>query len=497
MDKKLKELRIRLTEAAKLNSALALLNWDEEVNLGPKGHAFRGQANAALAAELHKRMTDPKFVILIAGLARKPGYNRLSADGQVVVRESWRDVSRLQKLPVDFVREMAALSSKAFGVWAQARQKSDFDHYLPVLSKIIQLKRREAELVGYKGHPYDALLDEFEPDLTCEQLDKLFLPLAGELTKLVAAVKDSPPLALPKSTYPLPAQTALNREIAASLGYDLQAGRIDASPHPFMVTIHPGDNRITTRYDEQDFWVSTGAAIHEVGHALYEQGLPARHFGTPLGEAVSLGIHESQSRTWENFVGRSPEFSEYLHTLLVKYFDKKTIRYTPGKLHKWLNRIQPSFIRVEADEVTYNLHIILRYEIEKLLIEGSLQPKELPGFWNQKVKQYLGLTVKDDAQGVLQDVHWAHGAIGYFPTYSLGNLYAAQLYNAALLSMPRLPAGYAHGRFKPLLGWLRTNIHQTGRRYRPAELVEKVTGQPPDSSHLLEHLKAKVNLQTG
>ena len=497
MDPKLKKLRAQLTQIAKLGSALALLSWDEEVNLGSKGHSFRGEVNAALAADLHRQVTHPKFVQLVKELAKKQKPGRLTPDEQVIVRETWRDVERAQKLPVEFVEKMTKLTSKAFGIWAEARQKSDFGLYLPVLTEMIELKRREAELMGYKKHPYDALLDGFEPDMTCQQLDELFLPLAKNLAGLVAEVKGLEQPTLPKVSYPIEIQKSLNREIAKSLGYDLDAGRIDASPHPFMTTIHPGDNRITTRYDEHDFWISTGSVIHEIGHALYEQGLPAKEYGNPLGEAVSLGIHESQSRMWENFVGRSPQFCRYLHTLLVKYFGKTDIKYTPEQLYRRLNRIQPGFIRVESDEVTYNLHIILRYEIEKKLIDGSLKPAELPAAWNEKVRRYLGLKVPSDALGVLQDVHWAHGAIGYFPTYCLGNVYAAQLYADAEKTIPHLAAGYSKGDFRPLLRWLRTNIHADGRRYRPAQLVEKVTGQPPDSKYLLSHLKEKVRLQTG
>jgi carboxypeptidase Taq len=281
----------------------------------------------------------------------------------------------------------------------------------------------------------------------------------------------------------------LNEEVATIIGYDLKAGRIDESAHPFTTGFHPTDIRITTRYGEDDFYVSLGSVIHEAGHAMYEQGLPAKEYGTPLGEAISLGIHESQSRIWENLVGRSMEFCEFLMPLLKKHF--KDIKFSAKDLHAWLNRVQPSLIRVESDETTYNLHIILRYEIEKDLIEGKLKVAELPIAWNAKMKEYLGIEAPDDAHGVLQDVHWSYGSIGYFPTYSLGNVYSAQLFNKAKKDIPELQAGFAKGEFSPFLKWLRKNIHQQGGRYHPEELIKKVTGEGLNSKYLVEYLTAK------
>jgi carboxypeptidase Taq len=282
----------------------------------------------------------------------------------------------------------------------------------------------------------------------------------------------------------------LNHRIAKDLGYDLEAGRIDISPHPFTTTFHTTDVRITTRYDENDFWVSLGSTIHEVGHALYDQGLPEAWFGTPLGEAVSLGIHESQSRSWENMVGRSRSFVSYLYPLLQKYFP--ALSYGEEELYVWLNRVSPNLIRVESDEVTYNLHIVLRYELEKALIEGELQVADLPAAWNEKVEKYLGLKVPDDALGVLQDVHWSHGAFGYFPTYTLGNLYAAQLFETYKKAHPRYENDFRNGKFSSYLDWLRKNVHSQGRRYKPLELVKRITGEDLNSEYLIKHLSLKV-----
>jgi len=490
---KLDDVKKQLRLVAKLGSASALSAWDEEVNLPAKGRAYRGQVNAYLATELHRAVTAEHFVGNLKRLANPDQFKTLSADQQVIVRQTWRDVRRQLKLPEKFVAELAELTSKAFGDWLEARRTSNFGHFAPTLAKIIELKRRQAELLGYKDSPYDALLDDFEPGMTARRLDQLFKPLAGELMKLVARLKAQSPAKLPAWRYDQSAQQKLNQAVAADLGYDLKAGRIDASPHPFTMALHPTDVRITTRYDEAAFWGSLGSVIHEVGHALYEQGLPARHFGIPLGQAVSLGVHESQSRLWENFVGKSRPFVDYLYPLLVKHFGR--LPYSAEQLYLWLNRVEPSLIRVEADEVTYNLHIILRYELERDLIEGRLPVADLPSAWNQKMKQYLGLPVPDDASGALQDIHWSHGYFGYFPTYSLGNLYAAQLYAAALKTRPGLEKGFAKGDFKDLLSWLRVNIHKQGRRYPVEELIQKVTGQKPMPGYLQKHLAAKLKLQ--
>jgi carboxypeptidase Taq len=486
------KLRGELQRIAKYGSVLAVLNWDEEVNLPPGAHAYRAEVSALLSADLHKKITSEKF----AGLVKKlnDSADKLTEDERAIAVNAWRDISRAQKLPTEFVEKLSRLTSEAFGVWAKARKAKDFGIYQSTLEQMIEMKREEAELVGYSDSPYDALLDEFEPNMTSRQLDELLIPLAEHISGLVkeAAGKAKPDLG--GYLYDIAAQEKLTHDVSKKLGYDLSRGRIDISPHPFTTTFHTTDVRITTRYDDKDFWVALGSTIHEVGHGLYEQGLPAEYYGTPLAEAVSLGIHESQSRMWENFVGRSRDFSTYLQPLLKKYFASQKLAYSVDDLHKWLNRVEPNFIRVESDEVTYNLHIVLRYEIEKQLIEGKLKVAELPEVWNQKVKDYLGLDVPNDAMGVLQDVHWSHGAIGYFPTYTLGNLYAAQFFNTATQKLPKLKEGFSKGEFGPLLTWLRQAIHSQGRRYSAAELVKKVTGEELNPEFLKQHLEQIVKL---
>lgn len=490
MEDKLQKVKSELIEMSKLASALAVLGWDQEVNLPKKAHEFRGEVNAALSSMLHQRLTAPEFVALVEDLSKAQG---MDEDASVIAKETWRDVSRAVKIPADFVEEMARLTTTAFQAWADARAKSDFKLYQPVLERMVELKKRQAELLGYKDSPYDALLDEFEPGMTASRLTELFTPLAATLSTLIKQVDFKAAAELPKFDYPIEKQKSLNEEISKALGYDLDAGRIDASPHPFTTSFHPTDVRVTTRYAKDNFTSSTYSIIHEVGHALYEQGLPAKQFGNPLGEAVSLGIHESQSRGWENLVGRSKPFVQWLNTLLVKHFGE--LPYSADELYIWLNRVKPSLIRTEADEVTYNLHIILRFEIEVGLMEGKIKISELPTVWNQKIKDYLNIDVPDDARGVLQDVHWAHGGIGYFPTYALGNLYAAQFFASSKKALPDFESKFAQGEFSQYLQWLRKNIHSQGRRYNPEELVLKVTGEQLDSKYLIDHLQQKIKLQ--
>lgn len=491
---KIKELRERLLVIARLGSAVNLLGWDQEVNLPPKAQTYRGEVQAQLAGDLHRLSTDNTFVALIKDLHAPASMKSLTSDEQVIVREVWRDVEKAIKLPGTFVEDFTKLTSQGMAVWTEARQKSNFALFQPILEKLVIMSRQQAEYLGYTDSPYDALLDQYEPGLTSKKIDGLFTPLAKELSILVGHAADKAQPSLPKASYDITAQERLSNEVAHTLGYDLKAGRIDASTHPFTINFHPTDVRITTRYDKENFYQSLGSTIHEAGHALYEQGLPEKHFGTPLCEAVSLGIHESQSRIWENFVGKSRSFADYLHPVLVKHFGESVVRYSPEELYRWLNRVQPHFIRVESDEVTYNLHIVLRFEIEKALIEGDLKVADVPGSWNQKMKDYLGLVVTDDAQGVLQDVHWAHGMFGYFPTYTLGNLYAAQVYHKIKADIPDLEDYFSKGDFSHFLAWLRREIHVHGRRYQPEEMLEHATGEPLNAQYLIDHLASRVAL---
>jgi carboxypeptidase Taq len=342
---------------------------------------------------------------------------------------------------------------------------------------------------------YNALLEDFEPGETAENLSRVFEELRGPLVELIGKIVSSgkkAPVEILERDYPAAGQATLAREAAAAVGFDFEAGRLDVSLHPFCSGIGPGDTRMTTRYDEKYFGDAFFGVLHETGHGLYDQGLPKEHFGSPRGEAVSLGIHESQSRMWENLVGRSRAFWRFFLPRLREVFPEQLRDVSEEQWYFAVNDVRPSLIRTESDEATYNLHILLRFELEKGMLEGSLKAGDLPAVWNERMKHYLGVDVPDDARGVLQDIHWSGGAIGYFPTYTLGNLYAAQFFEQAGKDVGDLEGKIARGEFGALLGWLREKIHAQGKRYTATELVREVTGRPLSAEPLLAHLRGKA-----
>jgi carboxypeptidase Taq len=416
-------------------------------------------------------------------------------DAAANVRETRRQYDRATKLPAALVEEMAKTEVLAQQAWAEARKKNDFPAFAPWLEKWIGLKRQQANCYGYTGHIYNALLEDFEPGETAENLSNVFEGLRGPLVELIGKIVSSgrkAPVEILERHYPAEAQAKLAREAAAAVGFDFDAGRLDVSVHPFCSGIGPGDTRMTTRYDEKYFGDAFFGVLHETGHGLYDQGLPAEHFGTPLGEAISLGIHESQSRMWENLVGRSRAFWRFFMPRAREIFGATITGVTEEQWYFAVNDVRPSLIRTESDETTYNLHILLRFELEKSLLTGDLKVPDLPRAWNERMKKYLGIEVPDDARGCLQDIHWSGGAMGYFPTYTLGNLYAAQFFDQAKKDLGDLEAQIACGQFVPLLGWLRGKIHSQGKRHRATELVKRVTGKPLSAGPLLEHLRRKA-----
>ena len=364
---------------------------------------------------------------------------------------------------------------------------------MPVLSKIIELKKQEAEYIGYEDRPYDALLDGFEAGLTTAGLAPMFAGLRDKLSTIVDKIIKSgvePDLGLVKCCYPVDEQAKLCKALTETILYDYDRGRMDVAPHPFTAgTLN--DSRITVRYFDDDVRPSIFSALHEGGHALYEQGFIQEHYGTPMAQAVSLGVHESQSRMMENLVGRSRPFWEHWYPKLEKMFPKQLNGYNLDNWYAAINDVRPSLIRVEADEVTYNLHIILRFEMESELFSGELDIKDGPAAWNEKMQKYLQVEVPNDANGIMQDIHWSSGLFGYFPTYTLGNLYSAQFYHKAKQDMPDLEQNLAKGDVAPLLNWLRTNIHNKGRLYRAGELMEKVTGSQPSEEYFIDYLNKK------
>ncbi|MCR4311910.1 MAG: carboxypeptidase M32 [Candidatus Uhrbacteria bacterium] len=477
----------RLIELSYIGSAMAVLHWDQEVHMPEKGSAMRAKTLGYMSGLLHDQFLALNDKRMLDRLRKTVGTSK-TPEG-AVVRDILRAYDREKKLPKAFVEEMSVVCSEAQTVWAKAREASDFAMFAPHLKKIVALKRKEAKLVGFTESPYDALLDVYEPDMTSKRITKLFDELKARLLPLIP--KSGKPPTLPKGPYPIAAQRTFNELVAKTMGFDFDKGRLDISSHPFTIHFHPEDVRMTTRYREEDPMYSIGSTIHETGHALYEQGLPIAHFGTALGESISLGIHESQSRVWENIIGKSKGFWTYFYPHLQAAFPKQLKKYSLDQFLAYVNHVVPSFIRTEADEVTYNLHVILRFEIEKDLIEGKIEVDELPAIWNAKMKDYLGVDVPNDRLGVLQDVHWSGGMIGYFPTYVLGNMYAAQFYDQAKKDIRGLEGLYAKGKLAPIREWLRQNVHIHGKRYSAEELVKKVTGKKLSAEPFASYLVKK------
>ena len=471
--------------------AASLLEWDQETNLPAKGANSRGHHLATLAGIAHEKIVSPGFK---KALRDSQKANGLSAREQAQVREAKREHARASKIPADLVKEMARAESLGLDAWRKAYHSSQWRGFAAQLENLIRLKKRVAEHIGYKHTAYDALLDDYEPGATVKDLD----PLLGEVKEatipLVQRIKKSkrkPNRKLVTRRYPKQAQLDFGRQVVEAMGFDFERGRIDLSTHPFCSGFSTDDVRLTTRVDENDLRMCLFGLIHEAGHGLYEQGIDPKLMRTPLGHAVSLGIHESQSRMWENVVGRSRPFWKHFLPKLKKAFPAATKGIKLDDFHFAVNEVTPSFIRVEADEVTYNLHVILRYEIEKGLMDGSIKPKNLPQVWNAKMKELLGITPRKDSEGVLQDVHWAMGLFGYFPTYSLGNLYGAQIWDKARKDLRGLDGKIEKGNLIPLRDWLRRKVHQPGRMYPAAELVKRATGRKPSPKPFLDYIEGK------
>lgn len=484
----------RVREISLLGSAASVLHWDERTQMPPKGAEHRSNQVSLIARLTHEQFTSPEVGALIATVESDVESENPESNITVNIRELRRSYDRQTKLPGSLVEELTKTEVLGQQAWAEARKKSDFALFKPWLEKIVSLAKQKADCFGYTTERYDALLDDFEPGDTASDIVNVFDTLRAPLIELVNRVASSgrtAPIELFDRNFPAGTQEQLSRDAARAIGFDFDAGRLDVSVHPFCTHLGPGDVRMTTRYNEGKFGAFFGV-LHETGHALYSQGLPAEHYGTPLGEYVSLGIHESQSRMWENLVGRSRSFWQH-------FFPKAQAMFPDAlrdvSLDQWLfaqNDIRPSLIRVEADEATYNLHILLRFELERAMMRDDLAPADIPGVWNETMRKYFDLTPPDDARGCLQDIHWSGGAIGYFPTYTLGNLYAAQFFEQARHDLGDLDAMFARGEFLPLLEWLRTNVHQYGRRYRARDLVKRVTGRDLSAQPLLDHLRRNV-----
>ena len=488
------DLITRIKDCRLLESCGHLLGWDERTYMPRQGSRHRGEQMALLARMVHEMVTSPA----VGDLLSKVESSDVVADSDSVeaanIREIRRAHDRAAKLPRELVEELARVTTQAQRVWEDARRDDNFAAFQPWLDKIVQLKRQEAHAVGYKDVPYDALLDEYEPGATTKEITKVFAELRAELVPLVAAIVNSskqPKKGILEREYPVDRQVIFGQAAAAAIGFDFSAGRLDVTTHPFCSTPGPGDVRLTTRYNARHFNEGFFGILHEAGHGIYEQGLPAEHYGTPCGGAASLGMHESQSRLWENQVGRSRLFWEHFFPRARQVFIDALHDVSLDDFMLAINEVRPSFIRVEADEATYNLHIILRFELEQALVSGDLAPADVPDAWNEKFQQLLGLTPPSCRVGCLQDIHWSFAGIGYFPTYTLGNLYAAQLMEQARVDLPELDSGVRSGDFRALKSWLNEKIHKHGQRWRAGELCRRITGRPLTPGPLMNYLRRK------
>lgn len=489
------ELVAEVRETTLLQTTADALEWDERTGMPPEAGEYRADQVTLLRGMVHRRKTTPQLGDRLASLAEWDQAADPHSDIGATIRCMQDDYRRDCRLPQRLVEALSRATVRGQRHWDAARRADDFGKFLPALEEIVSLKREAAAALALPGQSlYDALLDEFEPGAKAADLSKVFAELRIELVRLVSELREAPQqpqVSILERSYAIGGQRQLSRMAAEVVGFDFNRGRLDETSHPFCTSLGPDDCRILTRYERN--WFSGGmfGTLHEAGHGLYDQGLRSEWYGLPPGTAVSLGIHESQSRMWENLVGRSRAFWSYFFPRLREAFPGLVDDVSVDDFHHAVNVVRPSLIRVEADEATYNLHIIVRFELEQRLLDGSLEARDLPEAWNAAYASDIGIAPPSDADGVLQDVHWSAGLIGYFPTYTLGNLYAAQLFETAGRELGDLDAMFAAGEFTPLLEWLRENIHRHGRCFTPAELIEKATGRPPESGPLIQSLRER------
>ncbi|MFT3981975.1 MAG: carboxypeptidase M32 [Ferruginibacter sp.] len=486
------QYKTTLQKIADVKYASAVLQWDQETYIPPKGGEIRGRQIATLSEIAHEQFTAGSFGNILQELQSASG---LDNTRQRNVELSWYDYNKAKKLPASFVRTMSEAVNKSFYAWLQARKENNFSIFQQPLHEIIELKRQEADLLGYEKHPYDALMNDYDRGLHTGITDTLFQSLKPELLALLEKIQAAPQAdsSFLQQHFDKTKQWDTGMEILRRMHFDFEAGRQDISEHPFTTNFSSKDVRVTTRIDENDFANMLWSCIHEGGHALYEQGLPETQYGLPLGEYCSLSIHESQSRLWENCIGRGLPFWKYNYALVQEKFPQQFAGISVEQFYKAINKVEPSLIRTEADELTYHFHVMIRYEIEKQLIEGSIAAKDIPDIWNSLYKQYLGVTVPDDKRGCLQDVHWSHGSFGYFATYSIGSLYAAQFYATILAKDLSVEEQLAVGNNRPVLEWLQQHIYPFGRYYTSEQLCEKATGETLNSKYFIELIRKKYS----
>lgn len=495
MQEKLETVQAKLKEIKNIYDAAAVLGWDQQVYMPPGGAEARAEQLATLSKLAHEMFTTDEIGALLTDLAQA-GFD-YDSDEASLIRVARRDYDKARKLPPRLVEEMSRTFSLGQQIWARARAEKDFAQFQDILAKIVDLNIEKAEAYGYDECLYDALLDEYEPDMKTAEVNRVFGELKAELVPLVqaiagqaGAVEDS----FLKKDFDETAQWDFGMIPLKAIGFDLERGRQDKSVHPFTTSFSINDVRITTRVFKDQFPSALFSTLHEGGHALYEQNSAPELEGSFLAGGTSLGVHESQSRMWENVLGRSREFWQFYYPRLQEFFPQQLAGVSQEDFYRAINKVTPSYIRVEADEVTYNLHIFLRFELEQELVEQRLKVTDLPGAWNAKMEEYLGLTPPNNALGVLQDIHWSGGSIGYFPTYTLGNVLSLQFYRQTLEDIPDLPRQFGRGEFGALLDWFKEKIHRHGRKYTANELVERVTGAGSiEAGPYLAYIKQKFS----
>ena len=483
----------KMQRIADLRNASAVLQWDQETYLPKKGAEMRGRQLSTLSELSHQLFSEEELGNILTELKGKEDLNPIEKRNIELTLE---DYQKNKKYSSEFVRKLSDQVNKTFHAWIESRQQNSFSFFENDLSALVELKKQEADILGYEHHPYNALLNEFEKGSTVQMLDPIFSQLLPKLKDIVEKIiaRQEVDDSFLHQHFSKPQQWEWGMYLVKELHFDFEAGRQDISEHPFSTSFNSNDVRITTRIAENDFGNMTWSCIHEVGHALYEQGLPLEQYGLPAGEACSYSIHESQSRLWENNIGRSMGFWQHYLPHLKQFFPEQFKNIEVDQFYSSINKVQPSLIRTEADELTYHFHVSIRYELEKKLLEGSLKPKEIPFFWKEQYKKLLGVDVSNDKQGALQDVHWSHGSFGYFPTYSLGSFYAAQLYATAKKEITDLEKSIFQGDVSGLLGWLRTQVHDKGRIYTSEELCQKVTGSLLEIQYFIDYILQKYKL---
>ncbi|HSM72171.1 MAG TPA: carboxypeptidase M32 [Anaerolineales bacterium] len=495
MSEKLGQLREILGEVSDIGRAASVLGWDQQVNIPPKGHEARGQQLATLSKIAHEKATADEVGKLLDDLKEEFDGADPASDEAAMLRVASRDYDKATRVPPEFIAERAVVSSKAFEAWGEAREKSDFSIFQPHLEKVVELVRRYVSFFPPADHPYDTLLDDYEPGMKTAEVQAIFDELRPQQVELIKAIasKEQVKDDFLFVEYDEKRMIDFGVDVVTKYGYDWSRGRQDKALHPFETTFSVNDVRITTRFEEDNPTATLFSTMHEAGHAMYEQGVNPAYERTPLESGTSLAVHESQSRMWENLVGRSLPFWEHFFPPFQKTFPSQLGDVDVKSFYKAINKVEPSLIRVNADEATYNLHVMLRLELEIAMVEGAVEIKDLPELWNTKMEEYLGVTPPNDAQGVLQDVHWSGGSIGYFSTYALGNLISAQLWEKINEDIGDLDDQIRKGNFSELLAWLRVNIHQHGHKFEPQTLVERVTGSKITPDPYVRYLTTKYS----